>query len=178
MRVKGKQSSWSLYGDQRWFLPQVQAEIMVSRHLPLPLPVFPAHFPPRVQQSTALSTPYLRDIPTSFTPVAMETATDMPRRCKHPKLGVCFSGQELCLSLLLLHPPTLPQPWHGGGGGRCWNPKYQIRDRNIASWAVLNLFVDAIPPRYGQEDVYCDYICKWDCLLTKVSKLIKLFQHY
>lgn len=140
MRVTDKQSSWSLYGDQLWLLPQVQAEIMVSQHLPLPLPVFPDHFPLRVQQSTALGTPYLWDIPTSFTPVAMETATDMPRRCKHPKLGVCFSGQELCVSLLLLHPPTLPQPWHGGGGGRCWNPKYQIRGRNIASWAVLNIF--------------------------------------
>lgn len=107
MRVKDKRSSWSLYGDQLWLLPQVQAEITVSQHLPLPLPVFPAHFPLRVQQSTALGTPHLWDIPTSFTPVAMETATDMPRRCKHPKLGVFQDRNSAFPFFSSTHQPCL-----------------------------------------------------------------------
>lgn len=68
----------------------VQAEIMASLRCPLPLPVCPVHPSTRVQQSAPLCTLYLWHIPTIFTPVAMETTTDAPKRCKQPALGILY----------------------------------------------------------------------------------------
>lgn len=80
---------------------------------PLLLPVYPVHSSAHIQQSAALGTLYIWHIPTIFTPVAMETATHVPKRCKQT---VCFfQGRTTHPTSLSTSPqvsPVLLLPLH------------------------------------------------------------------
>lgn len=76
--------------EQRLISPTGSGTKELRRHHLLPLPVLPAH------------SPQLRRILTMFTSLAMETATELPKRCKQPELGKPTSCSSSSPTLHLL----------------------------------------------------------------------------